>query len=520
MARAIFLALFPPPQAHQFPMERQPQNVDHTTAETTSGFAVVVAGLKAMMAYTLNREPAALARMTNIAVDAAALGMDVAALDMEVARVANLNSGSAEQNFAGTYREWRRSYYDRFPAFWGTLPGEQHEEYAVYGALEVSHEHAEALRTASARLYRLMTRLARLLQQTDSQSLLDIGIPPAAIPYLRIHMPEMPAVMCGRYEFVMTAGGPKLLEFNAETPTFVVELFHMNGQVCTDFGLADPNRHAPAQLAQAIQTAINAGLSWVQPDHPASVVFSAYADRKEERGTAEFYRSLLRENLPYRASFCGLNDLRVTDDNVLTASGEHVDVLYKLYPTEHLIEDEAPDGSPIGLALLDLVRRRRLAIINPPISFLLQNKALMALLWAMHLVQSELFTDEEHAWIEQYILPTYLSAYDAFGQPVLAERHVVKPIYGREGVSIMIRDSSEIVEQSEEHLYDEQVMIYQQYAALPTTTLQTEEGRSEVSLVHNCFVTAGIPSAIGVRASRKLIFDDNSYFLPVCSPPA
>jgi glutathionylspermidine synthase len=294
----------------------------------------------------------------------------------------------------------------------------------------------------------------------------------------------------------------------------------MNGQVCSDFGLVDPNQHAPAQLAQAVQTSINAGLDWVQPDHPASVVFSAYADRKEERGTAEFYRSLLSEHVPYRASFCGLNDLRVTDDSLLTASGERVDVLYKLYPTEHLIEDEAPDGSPVGLALLHLVHRRRLAIINPPISFLLQNKALMALLWAMHLVQSELFTAEEHAWIEQYILPTYLSAYDASGQAVFAERHVVKPVYGREGVSIMIRDSSAVVEQSEEHLYDEQVMIYQQYVALPTTTIQTEEGQSEVSLVHNCFVAAGIPSAIGVRASHKLIFDDNSYFLPICSPLA
>src|SRR5260370_40554999 len=117
-------------------------------------------------------------------------------------------------------------------------------------------------------------------------------------------------------------------------------------------------------------------------------------------------------------------------------------------------------------------RTRALLLIKPPIAFVLQNKALMAVLWAMHLVGSELFTPEEHGWIEQYVLPTYLDANDAEGQPALAGQHVVKPVYGREGDSITIRTVHEIIEQSEQKLYDKQVMIYQQYADLPTTTIQ------------------------------------------------
>ncbi len=405
----------------------------------------------------------------------------------------------------------------------GVLFLRQHiEEYAIYGALEVSREHARALRTASSRLYKLMTRLATVLQGADEQVLLDIGIPRPALPYCQTIMPEMPAVMCGRFEFAMTVQGPKLLEFNAETPTFVVELFHINGQVCADFGLVDPNMHCQDQLVQAIHSSINAGITWLKP-HPGksiSVVFSSYANLKEERGTTEFYRNLIesREDLPYHTSFRSLDELRVTSNCLLTAEGEHVNILYKLYPTEHLIEDKAPDGTPVGLALMDLVHKRHLAIINPPISFILQNKALMALLWAMHLVQSELFTPEEHGWITQYVLPTYLDANDAQGQPVFAGQYVIKPVYGREGASISIRNTHEVIEQSEQSLYSNQVMIYQHYAALPTTTIQTEDGLSEVCLVHNCFVVDGTPSAIGVRASRKLIFDDNAYFLPICHP--
>jgi glutathionylspermidine synthase len=421
-------------------------------------------------------------------------------------------------SFAWSYREWRRAYYDRFPQFWGTLPGEQIEEYALYGALEVSREHVQALRTAAARIYPLLARLAVALQLADDQSLLDIGIPSAALPYCHVVIPEMPAVMCGRLEFSMTAEGPKLLEFNAETPTFVVELFHMNNQICADFGLADPNLHCQEQLRQAIKASIDAGLAWIEPEQrqDASIVFSAYADRKEEHGTTEFYRSLLGAS--QGVSFCGLEDLRVTNDYLYTAQGQRVDVLYKLYPTEHLIEDKAPDGSPVGLALMDLVARHRLAVINPPTAFVLQNKALVAVLWALHLAESELFAPEEHAWIAQYILPTYLSPTDAHGEPFFTGLYVVKPVYGREGVSITIRSGQEALEKSEDDLYDNQVMVYQHFAPLATTMIQTEAGLSEANLVHNCFVVAGVPSAVGVRASRRLIFDDSSYFLPICYP--
>jgi glutathionylspermidine synthase len=439
-----------------------------------------------------------------------------------VANFSLLHRGSEGGNFSQVYREQRRTYYHRFPAFWGTVVDQRQQEYAIYGALEVSYEHATALRTASSRLYQLMTRLARALQQADDQTLVDIGIPLPAVPYAHIIIPEMPDVMCGRFEFAMTAEGPKLLEFNAETPTFVVELFHINNQVCTDFGLVDPNLRCQEHLAQALHSSIAAAIHWVEPhqNDKASVVFSSPADSIEERGTTEFYQSLLGsgENLPYRTSYHGLDELRVTCDCLLTADGERIDVLYRLYPTEYLIEDEAPDGTPVGLALLELVRQRRLAVINPPTAFVLQNKALIAVLWAMHLVQSELFTPEEHRWIAQYILPTYLHATDTSGQPIFGGRHVVKPVYGREGASITMRDGHEVIEQSEENHYDDQMMIYQQYTALPTTTIQTEEGFTEVSLVYNCFVAGGVPSAIGVRASRKLIFDDTSYFLPICHP--
>ena len=421
-------------------------------------------------------------------------------------------------DFTQAYRERRRHYYNRFPMFWGTFPGCHTEEFAIYGALGVTREQARILRTASSRLYQLLTRLAHVLQRADDQVLLDIGIPPSALRYSRIVLPEMAAVMCGRFEFAMMAEGPKLLEFNAETATFVLELFYMNSQVCRDFGLTDPNRQSQEQLAQAIHASIIAGIRWLEqpPKAKASVVFSAYSNNKEERNTTEFYQSLLgsRGSHIYRSSFRGLDELRVARDCLLTADGERIDVLYKQYPTGFLIEDEAPDRTKVGLALMELVRKRRLAVINPPISFVLQNKALLAVLWAMHIAGSTFFNQEEHRWIEQYILPTYLNTHG--NATPFAGPYVIKPVYGHDGISITIRDRYEVIEQSNQDSYNDQTMIYQQYAPLPTATIQTEQGRTEVNLVYNCFMAGGIPSAIGIRASQKLIINDTSYFLPVC----
>jgi glutathionylspermidine synthase len=421
-----------------------------------------------------------------------------------------------------SYREVRRSYYAQFPAFWATLPGAEQEEYAVFGALEITSEQVRELRTAAARLYQLLQRQASLLQRADKGALLDVGIPPCAVPYCQTIMPGMPAIMCGRFEFALTEQGPKLLELNAETPTFVVELFQMNSQFCTDFGLSDPNRQARMQLARAVQAAIQAGIAWLKPRpwRRASVVFSAYADNKEEYNTAEFYRQLanLTQCFTYRTAFCHLEDLRVTDDGLWTADDRPIDVLYKMYPTEYLIEDCAPDGTPVGLMLLDLVRKRRLAVLNPPSAFVLQSKALMALLWTAHLARSNLFTDEEHAWLERYLLPTYFTAHDLQAAPGFTGSYVAKPVYGREGVSITIHQGSEILEKSPDTLYDDQLMIYQQFVPLPKATILTEMGPTEVNLVHNCFVVAGESSAIGIRGASKLILDDNSYFIPVCYP--
>ena len=112
-----------------------------------------------------------------------------------------------------------------------------------------------------------------------------------------------------------------------------------------------------------------------------------------------------------------------------------VDVLYRLHALEILAEDRDDDGYPTGAHALELIARRRVAVINPPGALLSQTKAMQALIWALH-EAGEFFDPEEHRIIETYMLPTYLE--NRFrGIP-----HVTKPIFGREGAGVTLYDAS------------------------------------------------------------------------------
>lgn len=414
------------------------------------------------------------------------------------------------------YRARRRAYYDRFPEFWATFPDEVVEEYAIYGAMAVSPETVATVRRVAERLFHVLSRVLEWAQVAPEDVLREIGVPEAALDYARIAMPGMAPTVIGRFEFALTVDGPKLLELNAETPTFIVELFRMNGQVCTDFGLADPNWGSEGELRRALGAAVEAGLAVRETPPPGHVVFTSHGDHQEDHQTAEYLRSLLEPSPLYTTAYCPLDALVLTRDELRDESGQPIDVLYKLYPTEQLVLDCDPDGTPVGRMLMGLIEAGRLAVINPPVSFLLQTKGLMALTWALHEAGTPLLDREEHEWIARYMLPTYLEPVDEAGHPVFAGRYIAKPVYGREGCSITVHDHGTLLEAHPNRSYSTQRYIYQQHVTLPRAGLLTEMGHREVNLVFNCFVVGGRASAVGLRAGASLILDDYAFFVPTC----
>ncbi|MCR8633649.1 glutathionylspermidine synthase family protein [Paenibacillus radicis (ex Xue et al. 2023)] len=385
------------------------------------------------------------------------------------------------------------------------------DEYALADLYRIDRElHGRILQAAEG-LTQIYARTVQIVQQSDDALLEQLGLPRASFGAVRLSLEQMLPTLVGRFDFAVNGQEIKMLEFNSDTPTGIVEAFHVNGHVCAAYGAEDPNAGCDSMLRTAFDKAINvyreAGYSTEQ------ICFSALDWHDEDAGTTRYL--LERSGLPAR--FAPLSQLRVLDDRLWVMDDmeqlQPVQVLYRLHALEKLAEEHDEDGYPTGEHVLQLIADRKLAVINPPSGFLAQTKALQALIWSLH-EEGHFFSSEEHRIIESHMLPTYLE--NRFeGAEMGASPYVVKPIFGREGsgVSIYNADGSTLDLNNADE-YSQQPMVYQQYTKLPTIDIETLNGSTRGSMLWGCFVIGGRASAIIPRVGGP-ITNNLSYYLPV-----
>lgn len=395
----------------------------------------------------------------------------------------------------------RKVFYSHFPTFWSDL---YESEYSLYHVYSITERTSFLLKEATERMGHIFFKTARLLRSLTDEQLLELGYPPVSLPFLRLKS-FYPETIIARFDFVLTAKGFKLIEFNSDTPTFIVECFHMNGKVCSELGFNDPNEGGERLLSSGITRAV---IEASKGKREPNVVFTAHADHSEDWNTIHYLSKLCQvsnRTVP-------LSALRIIDGTLVDDEGIPIDVLYRqTYPLEHLVDDRDPvTGDSVGIELLQLVKEGKLSILNPVSAFLLQPKSIQCLIWGLA-VQGAFYTKEEQGWIKEYMLPTYLEA-DAFKGRL---DYVQKPSFGREGDSVTIWDlHSNVAAQNSFQTYKEELSVFQSYIPLPTVSLETEKGTEELSLVFGSFLIAGKAGSIGIRAGGK-ITGNESYFLPV-----
>jgi glutathionylspermidine synthase len=366
------------------------------------------------------------------------------------------------------------------------------------GGLTVAHavrvlrraEVAE-LRTATREAWQIFQRVTPLLSALPGETLLDIGVPREGLACTRMTYPGVAPTVFGRFDFIATSAGLKLIEFNAETPYLLRESHELAGMMCARFGLADPNAGAEECLARGLAAALG---------HEPRVVVTAYDAAPEDRLTANYLVDLLRRCVP-RVDYAPLRDLSVDGEALYDDRGP-IGTLCRLYPLELFARDE---GAP---QLFSLISKGILRVINPPTALLLQNKLVQVIIWGLH-EQRAFFSTEEHAVIDRLFLPSYADLPGGRGS------YVRKPAYGREGNSVsIVRDGAEI-HAAAVNEYGEQPMLYQQWVEPPRIEFDDSHlGRVEGYGVMTCFVVNGEPTAVGMRVG-DLITGVNAHFLPL-----
>ncbi len=400
------------------------------------------------------------------------------------------------------YIKKRKGFYSNYPHFWSDL---YECEYSLFHVFPITEQMMKQLQLATERMGKIFFKTARLLRDLSNKQLLELGFPDASLPFIRLKG-MYPESVISRFDFALTDDNRiKMLEFNSDTPTFIVECFQMNGKVCEKLGYDDPNANQERLLSSGITKAV---MEFTKGMEDPNVVFTAHHEHIEDWNTTMYLSGLCHvEN-----KVMPMTELRITDDALVDRDGVPIDVLYRqTYPIEDLIEDQDPEtGDLVGVELLQLVKEGKLFIINPLSAFLIQPKSIQCLIWGLA-EEGAFYTSEEQKWIKEYMLPTYFEPDLFLGKSPFVQ----KPSFGREGDTITIRDKdTNIMIRNTHETYKSSLPIFQKYTELPVVFLETEKGIEKLSYVFGAFLIAGKASSIGIRAGEK-ITGNESYYLPV-----
>lgn len=276
----------------------------------------------------------------------------------------------------------------------------------------------------------------------------------------------------GRFDLAWTgAGEPKLLEYNADTPTSLLETsvvqWHWMEQVkagCDQFN----------SIHERLIEQWGAFRALVDDADP--ITFTCVQASLEDQGNLEYLRDTAMqagfgtEQLPIES--LGWND---AEGSFMNERDQPVAALFKLYPWEWLVRE------PFGRHLL----AEPCVMIEPAWKMLLSNKALLAILW-------ELYPDHPN------LLPAYRDPARISGD------YVRKPILSREGANIALRRQAGAM--ITEGTYGAEGFVYQGYAPVFES-----EGRYAVI---GSWIIGDTAAGIGLREDDTPVTRDTSRFLP------
>ena len=295
-----------------------------------------------------------------------------------------------------------------------------------------------------------------------------IGIPASAIPVILNSWERDDFSLYGRFDFAFDGNTPpKLLEYNADTPTALVE-----AAVAQWFWLQDVQPHAD-QFNSIHERLIEAWKRW----HGQTIHFSGVKEFVEDEMTILYLRDTC-EQAGVKTKSIHIEDIGWDAQKKNFVDLDHADIAhcFKLYPWEWLWREEFAMHLP----------QERVQFIEPAWKILLSNKALLPVLW-------ELFPGH----------PNLLPAHDSAAP--LGSRYVRKPKWSREGSNISLFENGTLVEENGGN-YGDEGFIFQATAEIPNF--------SGNHPVFGVWVIDHAAAGLGIREDTRRITGNLSRFVP------
>lgn len=279
----------------------------------------------------------------------------------------------------------------------------------------------------------------------------------------------------GRFDFSWDGeGDPKMLEYNADTPTALLEASVVQWHWLEDV------RPGSDQFNSLHEKLIDRWRELKGPGTARPLWFACVQGNDEDFDNTEYLRDTALQ-AGWDARALGIEDLGwdAATQRFVDLDDAAVERIFKLYPWEWMVRE----------AFAPHLLRQTAHWIEPAWKMLLSNKALLATLWELN-----------------YGHPNLLPAY--FTPNRFAGEYVKKPLLSREGANVTLNRRLGVVR--EPGGYGAEGWVYQGYAPLPGYATPTGKRYAVIG----SWVVGEAAAGMGIREDDSPITKNTSRFVP------
>jgi glutathionylspermidine synthase len=328
---------------------------------------------------------------------------------------------------------------------------------------EFTRSQIDALELATNDLHARCLEAVQLI--IDQERYEQLGIPKQAIPLIEKSWTEDWPSLYGRFDFAYDGiHPPKLLEYNADTPTALLE-----AAVVQWYWLQDVFRQA--DQFNSIHEKLVAKWRDLQPYLKGNTIHFCSVDDVED-GVTVTYLADTAVQAGLEAKTMPIDEIGWDGTQFLDPEDNPLKNVFKLYPWEFMMDEEFFEHL--------IASASDTFWIEPPWKVILSSKGILPIL-------HEMFPFHPN------ILPAHKDG------PRFLENFVQKPLFSREGEDVTILQRGDSI--------DPQGHVFQELATIP----RYEDDRYPVI---GSWVIGGEAAGIGIRESTGPITNNLSQFVP------
>ena len=349
----------------------------------------------------------------------------------------------------------------------------------------LSEQEAEAYYEATNTLYDMFVEAGEYV--VENNLFHEIGIPFNLVEVIKESWEnDVHWHLYGRFDLAGGIDGKaiKLLEFNADTPTALFETAIVQWAMLKQNALEESS-----QFNTLYESLINNFKRLVTLEEDVSAfeenydgwhfLFTSVKGNSEEENTVRLLQHIATE-AGYNTEFAYIDDIEFSAEEGIFYNDKSYELWFKLIPWE----DIALEESDLAMLLTNIIKNQKAIIFNPAYTLLFQSKGMLKILWDLY--------------------PNHPLLLESSFEPLVGQKQVKKPIFGREGGNVSILDENASELESVDGDYANHKMLYQAYTELATDT----DGNSYQAGVFYAYEACGL----GFRKGGKIL-DNMSKFV-------